>query len=275
LSATAIYDGLGERNFSAHEAQRENFMSTAISSRLSESHYDSQYFKWQCEIGRFGGWANLTKFSAFVSPEMKVLDFGCGGGFLLSKLECREKLGIEINPAARAEAARLGVAAVASTSEIEDQWADIIISNHALEHCPFPLSELQALLPKLAPGGLSVFVVPCEAIRHKYIPNDRNHHLYTWSPMSAGNLFTEAGFEVIESKAYKHFWPPRFLPQLFRAIGGRWLFDIVCQTYGILTYLNLSPCSVSQVRVVARRPVGSRPTQESPETAHKAITLAC
>jgi hypothetical protein len=96
---------------------------------------------------------------------------------LLFNLECREKLGIEINPATRAQAARLGVSAVASTSEIEDKWADIIISNHALEHSPFPPSELRALLPKLAPGGLAVFVVPCEAIRHKYCPNDRNHQL--------------------------------------------------------------------------------------------------
>jgi SAM-dependent methyltransferase len=247
-------------------------MSTAMSARLPESHYDSEYFKWQSEIGRFGGWANLTKFSAFISPEMKVLDFGCGGGYLLSNLACREKLGIEINPAARAEATSLGVQAVAEVSEVEDNWADMIISNHALEHCPLPLRELEALLPKLAPGGLAVFVVPCEAIRHKYRPEDRNHHLYTWSPMSAENLFTEAGFEVIECRAYKHVWPPRFLPQMLRAIGGRWLFEFGCKTYGMLTYLNLSPCSISQVRVVARRPVDPPRTIGSPETALKGIT---
>jgi SAM-dependent methyltransferase len=185
---------------------------------------------------------------------MKVLDFGCGGGYLLSNVECREKLGVEINPAARAEADRLGVNVVARISEIENNWADAIISNHALEHCPNPFEELQTLLAKLAPGGLAVFVVPCEAIRHRYRPDDRNHHLFTWSPMSAGNLFTEAGFEVIESKAYKHVWPPRFFSRLLRAIGGRWLFEFGCKAYGILTYLNLSPCTVSQVRVVARRP---------------------
>jgi SAM-dependent methyltransferase len=231
-------------------------MSNGLSSALSESHYGSEYFKWQSDIGRFGGWANLTKFSPFVTDDMKVLDFGCGGGYLLSSLSCQQKLGVEINPSARAEAARLGVNVVARISEIQDNWADTIISNHALEHCPHPLRELQALLPKLAPEGLAVFVVPCEAIRHRYRPGDRNHHLYTWSPMSAGNLFEEAGFEVIESKAYKHVWPPRFLPHFLRKVGGRRLFDFGCRAYGILTYLNLSPCAVSQVRVIAKRPAG-------------------
>lgn len=197
----------------------------------------------------------MTKFSPFITPEMKVLDFGCGGGYLLSKIHCREKLGIEINPVARAEAGRLGIASIEKIADLENNWADVLISNHALEHCPNPLQELQALLPKLAPGGLAVFVVPCEAIRHKYRAGDRNHHLYTWSPMSAGNLFTEAGFEVIESGAYKHNWPPRFLPRLLCAVGGRRFFDFACRAYGILTYMNLSPCTVSQVRVVSRRPV--------------------
>ena len=63
------------------------------------SHYDEEYFKYQSEIGRFGGWANLTKFSEYIRPEMKVLDFGCGGGYLLANISCKEKLGIEISQA--------------------------------------------------------------------------------------------------------------------------------------------------------------------------------
>lgn len=222
--------------------------------RPANAHYDAAYFKWQSEIGRFGGWANVTKFADYVRPEMKVLDFGCGGGYLLANVDCREKLGIEVNPAGRAEAERQGIRAVASAAGVRDGWADLVISNHALEHCSHPLRELQELFPKVIRGGTVVFVVPCESIRYKHSANDPNHHLYTWSPMSAANLFAEAGFNVLESKAYIHTWPPGFIPRLLRRIGGRSLFEAGCRVYGVLTYLGLSLAVTSQIRLVAQRP---------------------
>jgi len=228
-------------------------MSNQIQPAATTSHYGAEYFKYQFEIGRFGGWANVTKFSQYIHPGMKVLDFGCGCGHLLANVNCKEKVGVEINPFARAEAEKSGIQTVASTSEIEDGWADIIISNHALEHCQHPLQELQALLPKVASRGLVVFVVPCEAAKNRYRTHDPDHELYSWGPMSLANLFSEAGFTVVESKAYIHCWPPRFVPRLLRSLGGRWLFEVGCRIYGALTYLNLSPASFSQIRVVARR----------------------
>jgi SAM-dependent methyltransferase len=216
------------------------------------SHYDAEYFKYQFEIGRFGGWANTSKFSAYIRPDMNVLDFGCGCGHLLANLAGKQKLGIEVNPVARAEAARSGIPTVESAAQVPDSWADIVVSNHALEHCQRPLDELKALVPKVALGGLVVFVVPCELIKNRYSNTDPNHHLYSWSPMSLGNLFAEASLTVIESKAYVHCWPPRFMSRTLRAIGGRLLFEAGCRAYGALTYLNLTP-ALCQARVVARR----------------------
>lgn len=220
------------------------------------AHYDVEYFKWQSEIGRLGGWANLTKFSKYLRPEMRVLDFGCGGGYLLANISCHDKLGIEVSRTARVEAERQGIRVVASVAAVRDGWADLIISNHALEHCSHPLMELQQLSTKMIRGGMAVFVVPCESIRYKRRANDPNHHLYTWSPMSAANLFAEAGFDVLESKAYIHTWPPRFIPRLLRR-GGRSLFETGCRMYGALTYFGLSPAVTSQVRIVAQRPLDS------------------
>lgn len=217
------------------------------------SHYGAEYFKWQFEIGRFGGWANVTKFAKYIDPRMKVLDFGCGCGYLLANINCQQKLGLEVNPVARAKAEESGIRTIASTSEVEDGWADVIISNHVLEHCRHPLQELQALLPKVAPGGMMVFVVPCEAIKNAYRTGDPNHHLYSWSPMSLANLFSEAGFTIVESKAYIHYWPPRFIARLLRSLGGRLLFEVGCKLYGALTYVNLTPASFSQIRLVATR----------------------
>ena len=199
-------------------------------SDLISSHYDDQYSDWQAPIGEFGGWANQTKFIKYISEHSEVLDFGCGGGFLLRNLKCAKKVGVEVNPAAAATAKKNGLEMFRSVDKIPDDYVDVIISDNALEHTLQPLQELKSLYKKLKTGGKIIFVVPCEAISYSYKPNDINHHLYSWSPMCIGNLFTEAGFSVIESKPYIHKWPPKY--QLIAKIGGRPLFEIACRIFG-------------------------------------------
>jgi SAM-dependent methyltransferase len=226
----------------------------SITALRTSAHYDSAYFQYQQSGGEFGGWADVIKFQKYIDLDARVLDFGCGGGFLLESLSCKERHGVEINAAAREAASKRNLKVFASTSEIEDGWADVIISNHALEHCLHPLLELCELRTKLAPGGRIVFVVPGESIRYTYKPNNQAMHLYTWSPMSLGNLFQQAGFEVIESRAYIHGWPPRIHRQIAR-LGGRRLFELTCRVYGRLTSWGLTPTKLNQVRIVARKAV--------------------
>jgi hypothetical protein len=61
--------------------------------------------------------------------------------------------------------------------------------------------------------------------------------------MCIGNLFTEAGYSVIESKPYKHKWPPKF--RSIARIGGRRIFDIACRLYSRIER------SWYQVRIIA------------------------
>jgi len=209
------------------------------------THYDDKYFDWQASIGEFGGWANQSKFRRHISSSSKVLDFGCGGGFLLRNLQCSKKVGVEVNPVAAETAKKNGVEVFSRADEVPDEYVDVIISNNALEHTLQPIQELKSLYRKLQRGGQIVFVVPCESISYRYVPNDVNHHLYSWSPMCIGNLFTEAGFEVLESKAYIHKWPPKY--RLIAAVGGRPLFELACRIYGRLAR------SWFQVKVVAKK----------------------
>jgi len=69
-------------------------------SDLISTHYDDKYFDWQASIGEFGGWANQSKFVEYISSNSRVLDFGCGGGFLLKGIKCSTKVGVEVNPSA-------------------------------------------------------------------------------------------------------------------------------------------------------------------------------
>ncbi|MBC3783910.1 class I SAM-dependent methyltransferase [Spirosoma utsteinense] len=212
---------------------------------LVEQLYDQTYFDYQREMGKFGGWANASIFASYIKPTDKLIDFGCGGGYLLQQLTCAEKIGIEINEQARQIATENGISTVHFISDVADGWADVIISCHALEHTSRPLDEITFLKEKLKPGGLIVFVAPSEGVYNAFDPQNPDHHLYTWSPMCLGNLFQQAGFSVLESKAIIHLWPPHY-----RLIAkmGRAVFDICCRIYGFLK----SP-KLSQSRVVARK----------------------
>jgi SAM-dependent methyltransferase len=208
-------------------------------------HYDKKYFDWQTPIGEFGGWANLGKFAGYISSRSRVLDFGCGGGFLLKNISCSKKVGVEINPAAAEVARKNGIEVFSRVNEVPDMYVDVIISNNALEHTLQPLEELRELFKKVVDGGIAIFVVPCESISRRYRSNDINHHLYSWSPMCIGNLFTEAGFSIVESRPYIHKWPP-FHRSIARVIG-RGPFDLLCRVYGRIER------SWFQVRVIAKK----------------------
>lgn len=207
--------------------------------------YNQTYFDYQRKMGEFGGWANFTKFEKYIKSTDKVIDFGCGGGYLLEQINCGEKIGIEINDNARKVATLKGIKTVNSADDILDDWADVIISNHALEHTQRPLDEITLLRKKLRPGGLIIFIVPSEGVYHSFDALDPNHHLYTWSPMCIGNLFQQAGFTVLESKALIHNWPPKYT---LIAKMGRTVFDIFCRIYGFIKSPDLS-----QSRVVAKK----------------------
>lgn len=194
-----------------------------------QEHYTENYFKWQRTIGEFGGWANLDKFKKYIKEEQTIVDFGSGGGYLLNNIICKNRVGIEVNESARRKSEEIGIKCVESPKDLDDNFADLIISNNALEHTTHPLEELKELHRILKPGGKIVFVIPCESISYGYRPNDINYHLYSWSPMCAGNLFNEAGFNVIESKAFKHKWPPKH--EKIAKLFGRKVFNLICKIY--------------------------------------------
>ncbi|MGJ3522811.1 class I SAM-dependent methyltransferase [Nitratidesulfovibrio sp. D1] len=173
--------------------------------------YDMEYFEWQRIVGEFGGKANLFKFAEHVKPSDVVLDFGCGGGFLLKNINCRRRIGVEVNHAAAKVAIENGVECYSELDEISDSSIDVVVSNHALEHVHNPFDVLQKMNAKLASNGLLVLVVPCEATTLPFNPNDRNQHIYTWNPQLLGNLAMQVGFDVEEVFPVYHKWPRNYI----------------------------------------------------------------
>ena len=198
-------------------------------------HYNSDYFAWQKQIGELGGIVNALRFRSYVNSMDRVIDFGCGGGYLLANIHCREKIGVEPNAAARAHAESKGIFCYPNCDPIKDGWADVIISNSCLEHTYNPFGELTKLRAKVRERGTLVFSVAHETLGWKYMHGDINQHLYTWSPMAIGNLFNAAGFKVVSVHVTRDAWPPN-APRVFSVLGIR-LFMLVCRLYWLVRFL--------------------------------------
>lgn len=176
----------------------------------SESHYDEKYFEWQRKIGQFGGKVKLKWFAPHITENDYVVDFGCGGGYLLNNINARKKLGIEINQTARECAKTLGIETVGGIDELQDESVDTIISSGALEHVENPFGVLKSLYVKLKPGGKIVFHVPNESCDLEYVRSEINNHLYTWNCLNLGNLFKAAGYFVYSVESIHTVWPKYF-----------------------------------------------------------------
>jgi SAM-dependent methyltransferase len=156
-----------------------------------------EYFSYQEPLSGLLAKLNRRYFAEAVRPDDVVVDFGCGSGHLLAQLETRRSIGIEVNEAARELALRRGIEIVQSAEQLDEEIADVVISSHALEHTLAPFKELVALRRILKPDGRLVMILPLDDWRaQRRMSPDRNHHLYAWTPLTLGNLLTEAGYEV-------------------------------------------------------------------------------
>lgn len=192
----------------------------------SEEYYDQQYFEWQKKMGEFGGKIGADMFKQYIREDMAVVEFGGGGGYLLSNITAKEKVNIEINDTARIEAEKLGIRSVKNIREIEDKYADIIISTNVLEHVENPLGVLRELHPKLKDGGKIVFYVPNESCDKEYSRSEINNHLYTWNCLNIGNLFKAAGYFVYSVRRVQEVWPKNYL-QIYREVSPE-MFEMFC-----------------------------------------------
>jgi SAM-dependent methyltransferase len=196
----------------------------------------SRYFDWQNKNGEVNGRIEARKFKAYVKPTDAVLDFGCGGGYVLRNLHCAKRVGVEINPAARNIAVQGGVEWHESLAGVEDNSFDVVISNHALEHVPYPIFILRALRGKLKPSGILVLCVPIDDWRtqKKYDRNDVNHHLHAWTPQLMGNSLVEAGFDPdqFSIRILTHAWHHRAVKMYGRLPD--FLFDMFCKVLAIV-----------------------------------------
>lgn len=185
------------------------------------NHYNKTYYDWQKKSGKLAGDLDTWKFKPCIKPTDTVLDFGCGGGYILEKLQCKKRYGVDINPVVRTEAEKRGITMYSEVYDIPKSVKfDVIISHHTLEHLENPAEILKELKKRTKPGGYAVHVVPINDWRNDktYNPKDINKHLYTWTPLLLGNLFKTCGYKIQDISIITRAWLPlsihyyRFIP---------------------------------------------------------------
>ena len=112
------------------------------------------------------------------------------------------------------------VSDIGNLSFIDNETVDYIYCSHALEYKDFEqainvFNEWNRVLKK---KGKLMISVPHEDLSYAYVKGDINQHLYTWSPMSIGNLIQNAGFEIEEVRTIKMIQPP-FASLIFKIFG--------------------------------------------------------
>ena len=192
-----------------------------------------QYFAYQNKNADAAARLDLFKFSPYISSRDSVLDFGCGGGWILRALKPARGVGVEINPAARSVCKAHGTQVYPSLDAVPDAAFSRIISHHCLEHVPYPIETLKALRQCLEDDGRLILVLPVDDWRRQrdFTGADKDHHLHTWTPRLIANTLIDAGFHCVEARIVTHAFP-YFWPQLSKLLPG-FLFNLVCRIWSV------------------------------------------
>lgn len=162
---------------------------------------------WTAEMREFG----LTM--ARLTPEMRVLDVGCGTGFFTEGIVARTPhvwgLDITVEQLARARR-KLAIPWVRGDAErlpFHSGTFHGVLSAGSIEYWPDPAAALREMYRVLLPGGVALVGGPTR-------PRDRLYRLLADNMMlfygetEARELFMEAGFEAVEVGYTGPAWKP-------------------------------------------------------------------
>lgn len=142
------------------------------------------------------------KIAPHVRAEDTVVEFGVGHGWNLAALACRERIGFDVGAHVAPILRQHGIAFVERAEELRSGSTDVLICHHVLEHVADPAKTLAEFRRILAPQGRLLLFVPYEIERRfrRYRTDEPNHHLFSWTTQSLGNLVTDSGFAVASAR---------------------------------------------------------------------------
>jgi SAM-dependent methyltransferase len=142
--------------------------------------------------------SRARKIAPQISAESTVVEFGVGHGWNLAALGCRSRIGFDVGTHVAPIVREHDIAFVERAEELRTGSADVLVCHHVLEHVPSPAETLAELRRILSPTGRLLLFVPYETERRfrRYATDEPDHHLFSWTPQSLGNLVHDCGFTV-------------------------------------------------------------------------------
>ena len=158
-------------------------------------------------------------FRNIVTPDMKVLDVGCGRGDFLARLReiahC-SVYGVDFSPTAVSVARAMhGLDVFEGRLEevpYSDGFFDVVSMWWYLEHDPSPVACLAACRRLLKPNGWLVVAVPNSAsiparvFRDKWFHLDAPRHMGIFCPESIRAIMRRTGFEICRVEYDRSTW---------------------------------------------------------------------
>jgi SAM-dependent methyltransferase len=138
------------------------------------------------------------------TPEMRILDVGCGRGHLLRVLQragFRHLAGIDPFLAGDLDIAPGLTVRKRALAEVREQF-DLIMLHHVFEHLELPGQALRDCARRLAPGGRILLRFPTadsqawETYREHWVQLDAPRHLFLHTRRSLQRLAETAGLKV-------------------------------------------------------------------------------
>jgi SAM-dependent methyltransferase len=158
--------------------------------------------------------AILAKLERLLPTKGKLLDFGCGAGYLVERaLRCGwDAHGLEAGKWAKPAAEARGVATVHVGSLGDGPFPagsfEVVTAKQVLEHVPDLKAELSQIREALRPGGLFYADVPnyrCLSIvlgRDDFELNTPPQHLNYFTPKTLTRLLKACGFDVLDVETF-------------------------------------------------------------------------
>jgi 2-polyprenyl-3-methyl-5-hydroxy-6-metoxy-1,4-benzoquinol methylase len=155
----------------------------------------------------------LERLQQHAPGAKRLLDYGCGGGFLLRAARERgfDAIGFDVGAEARRACRAQGLAVTGDPSELAPASFDVIVLHHVFEHLPDPGKTLRDLRRLLAPRGVLFLEVPnATSLRARLaspwlarrLRLDERYrafpiHLWYFEPATLARLLRTTGFESI------------------------------------------------------------------------------
>jgi SAM-dependent methyltransferase len=150
------------------------------------------------------------KFNKYINRQFNILDFGCGSGELLELIQCKYKIGVEINKISQNKLKKKKIIFVSKLNDIQKKF-DTIFALSVIDHLQDPIYFIKKLANKLKKNGQLIIIIRHDSKNQNQMNSSYRSHLYSWSLLSFNNLLNSIKLESFDHGIVKMTLPPGFI----------------------------------------------------------------